>query len=104
MLSKKNQMKLSDEELELERLLQATRERIEMLEQTSRVMKEQSNTLPPMERMRTMKQQRKLNVAITRGNTDNLKRDVRNNVLLLLLLIMAIVSASILAIKLLNQI
>ncbi len=104
MFSKQPSKKPSAEELELDRLMQAYQQKIEQLEQTAKGSIRESNTLPPMERIQAMKQQSRLNVAISKGNTANLKREMKNNALLLLLLIFAIATASAFAVHLLNQI
>lgn len=107
MFSKKAPKKLSQEELEIDRIMQSYQEKIDQLQKSSQGMKEaairQSNTLPPMETLATRKQQKRLKVATTQGSTENLKREVKNNAFLLLLLIFAIATSSALAIKLLNQ-
>lgn len=107
MFSKKKTYKRSQEEIEIDEALQSYEAKIEFLQKKSQGIKEnavrQSNTLPPMDTIAARKQQKKLKVAMTRGSTENLKREVKNNALLLLLLIFAIASSSALAFKLINQ-
>ena len=107
MFLKKAPKKRSQEEIEIDRVLKAYQEKIDLLKKNSQGIKEtalrQSNTLPPMDTLATRKQHKRLKVAMTRGSTENLKREVKTNALLLLLLIFAIATSSALAIKLLQQ-
>lgn len=94
-------------EAELERLAQENAKRIAELKKltATEVIARQRNTLPPPEVMRSKQQQHKMKLELeNRGSIVNLKRDLRNNAILLFLLIAAITLSTVWILKMLEMI
>lgn len=96
---------LAEEQRDIERRMEEYNARIKMLEQEKKIKKEQANILPPIDRFDSARHVETFRVAVGKGEANNhLKSDVKQNVFLLILLLVAIIFTTILAFKLLNQI
>ncbi|MEG0837745.1 MAG: hypothetical protein RR138_06960 [Akkermansia sp.] len=68
-----------------------------------KAMQPDRNTLPPPDRVRESRQNRTLKVAVARGNVRNSQRELRDNSVLLLLLIASIAASVFWILRLFDQ-
>lgn len=101
---KKRAGKLNEFERRQEELLQSINELEDIINRrATKTMQPSRNTLPPPDRMRESRQSRTLKVAVARGNVRNVRREIAENTLLLVLLIAAIGTSAYWVLKLLQQ-
>lgn len=86
-----------------EELLQSISELEELInKRASRTMQPDRNTLPPPDRVRESRQHRTLKVAVSKGSVRNVRREIFENTLLLVLLVAAIAASAWWVLKLID--
>lgn len=92
---KKKRGELNDIDRASEELLQSINDLEDIINRRSgRTMQPSRNTLPPPDRVRESHQHKILTKAVSRGNVRNVRREIVENTLLLILLIGAILASS----------